>query len=226
MAKAEIATCSLLGNDPREQPAYESLGKRALSSATCVGDASAPLGLRLRRTLGPLPQAAGDRRREPIPQCPGRPDNLTAVVGLVSHEIGQNVSDVERQIAPSVGRSQRNLAALLTAESEEAEDALATALECRDQLLRPGSPSVDATGHGDPQLLAQGLDPHAARIVNVAGDHADGATGRSRDRGGPQLSRQVLDQEDRHPIVGPPGVEDRSPKIRDHISTIFRQRVG
>jgi hypothetical protein len=43
--------------------------------------------LRLRRALGPLPEAFGDRRRESIAHCPSHEDNLAAVVGFVSHEI-------------------------------------------------------------------------------------------------------------------------------------------
>ena len=47
-----------------------------------------------------------------------RPGRLAAVVRFVGHEICQHVPDVERKIAPDVGRSRRNRAALFTAQGE------------------------------------------------------------------------------------------------------------
>ena len=59
----------------------------------------------------------------------------------------------------------------------------------------------------------QHLDPHAADIVNVAGDHPNGPPGRAGDRHWPQFGRQVLEQEHRHAIAGLPGCDDRIRKI-------------
>jgi hypothetical protein len=174
--------------------------------------------LRLRGTLRPLPQPIRDRRRESVAQGPGDQHDLAAVVRLVSHEIGQHVPYVERKIAPDVGRRPRDRATRFTAEGEEPEDALAAPPQGRYQFPAPDPASVDAARHRDPQFLAQSLDPRAPGIVDVAGDHANRSARRTRDSRRPQPRRQVLHQEDRDPIAGPPGVEDRTPQVGDHDS--------
>ena len=159
-------------------------------------------------------------------QCPGSDHNLAPVVRLVSYEIGEDVSHVERKIAPDVGRDHRDPAALLTAQGEQAEDTPTAPLQGRHQLPTRDAPSIDAAGHGDPLFLAQGLDPHAPGVVHVACDHPDRPARRPRHGSGPQHGRQVLDQEDGHPIVGAPGVEDRLPEVRNQMSPILSPKLA
>ena len=159
-------------------------------------------------------------------QCPGDKHNLAPVVPLVSYEIGEDVSHVERKIAPDIGRDHRDPATLLTAEGDQAEDTPTAPLQGRYQLPTADAVPVDHAGHWDPLLLAQGLDPPAPAIVDVGGDHPDRSSRRPRHGSGPQLGRQVLDKEDRHPIVGAPGTEDRLPQVRNQTSPILSPKLA
>ena len=108
--------------------------------------------LRLRRTFRPLPQSLRDRRREPVAQGPGDQHDLATVVRLVSHEISEHVSYVERKVTPDVGRRPRDGATRFTSKGEEPEDALAASLQGRHQLPAPDPSPVDTAGHRDSQF--------------------------------------------------------------------------
>jgi hypothetical protein len=51
--------------------------------------------------------------------------------------------------------------------------------------------------------------------MEVTCHHADGAPRRARNGGFPQLGSQLLDEEDRHPVVGAPSIENRISKVGD-----------
>lgn len=51
-----------------------------------------------------MPQAARHRWRQTLAELPSHQTDLPAVVALMSDEAGQDVPDVERQVAPDVGR--------------------------------------------------------------------------------------------------------------------------
>ncbi len=51
-----------------------------------------------------------------------------------------------------------------------------------------------------------GLEPHAACIVNVPGDHANSAARRTRHGRCPQFVRKVLDEVNRDTTAGPPRI--------------------
>jgi len=54
-------------------------------------------------------------------------DNLPAMVALVGNEVGQNMSDVERQVSPDVGPRRWQRAAAFTSKGQQAVDATAAA---------------------------------------------------------------------------------------------------
>ena len=70
--------------------------------------------LLLRGTFRPLPQAGGHCGRQAGADLPRRQHDLSPVMALVGHEVGQHVADVQRQIPPHVGRAGGNLAAAAT----------------------------------------------------------------------------------------------------------------
>jgi hypothetical protein len=103
---------------------------------------------------------------------------------------------------------------VLTRKLEQSGNAPAAAPESRQELPSSDPVPIDGGWNREPERLTEGLDPHAAGIVNVAGDHPDGATGRSWHGGGPEADRQLLEEKEGNAIVGFPGGEDRLAEIR------------
>src|SRR4029453_12570139 len=66
---------------------------------------------------------------------------------------------------------------------------------------------------------AERLDPHAPGVVKMPGDHAHGASRRSRNGGIPECGGQLLDQVRRDPAVGSPRGQERRAQIggRNHL---------
>jgi hypothetical protein len=131
-------------------------------------------------------------------------DDLPPVVSFVCHEVRQDMWDVERQVAPHVRLGRRHLSSRRKAELEERFDSLAAPLESRQQLMARNLAAVNRGRDRDPVFLAEGLEPHASRVVHVPGDHADRALGRSGYRNIPEGSRQVLHEVRGDAAVGPP----------------------
>jgi hypothetical protein len=82
-------------------------------------------------------------------------------------------------------------------------------------------PAVHGGRNRDAMGPAQGLEPHATAIVQVAGDHANRL---ARDAG--HLSRpdrvgEMADEKDRDPMIGPPRRQDGLGEITDggHFGT-------
>ena len=153
-------------------------------------------------------------------QLPRQHHDLSAVVTLVGNEIGKHVRDIEREISPGVRPRGRNLTAVLESESKQAGDPAAAAPQSTDQLEAAHSAPIDRGRDDDAVRRSQCLDPHAASVMNVAGDHADRAPGRTGDRGRPQRYGQILDQENCRSLVRGPGIQDtdrQSPRRRDRM---------
>ncbi len=98
-------------------------------------------------------------------------------------------------------------------ELEQADDAPATPFQRWNQLISSYSTSVDALRHCDAVLRTKRLDPHAATIVDVAGDHADGTTRSAGDLLWPQLSGEVLKEKDRDAVIGLPSGNNRISRV-------------
>src|SRR5204863_1617688 len=122
----------------------------------------------------------------------GQHHDLTAVVALVRDEIGENMRHVERQIAPHVRFGRWDAASSSESELEERFDPPAAPAKRDKQLATRRLTAVDVGGNGNPVFRAECLEPHAADVVEMDGDHADRAAGLAGNRGPPDLRRQVL----------------------------------
>jgi hypothetical protein len=143
-------------------------------------------------------------------------DDLPAVMGFVRHEVGEDVSDIEREIAPGIGGGGRDAAASVTAQGEQTQDAPAASAQGGRQDPAAHAMPIDAARSRDAELIAQGLDPAAPGVVKVGRHHADAAPGSAGDGALPQLERDMLDQENGQPVAGPPRVQDRFPEVGRH----------
>ena len=121
--------------------------------------------------------------------------------------------DIEGKVTPHVGLRGGDGSSVFAAELEQAKDAIAAQLECGNEVIRGHFVAVDAARHRDAVLPAEGPDPHATSIVDVAGDHPEGAARRSRHGGFPEFRGQVLDQKYGYPVIGLPGAEDRISEV-------------
>src|SRR6266851_7462956 len=135
-------------------------------------------------------------------------------MAFMRDEIGKNVADVQRKVAPNIRRGDRNAAAGIAPEPEKAVDAQTAAFERRHQLPSADSPAIDAVGHRNAMLLTDHLDPHAPSVVDMACDHADRATRSPWNARSPERGGQVLDEKDRDAVVGPPRCKDCVSQVR------------
>src|SRR5436309_2789995 len=105
-----------------------------------------------------------------MPELPRDQHDLAAMMALVGDEVGEHVPDVELQVAPRVGTRGRDLPAVLAPELQQPRDrpvALAQGFE------KPGAANaaaIHARGNADAVRAAKRSDPHAARVVDVAGE--------------------------------------------------------
>ena len=111
--------------------------------------------------------------------------DLTPMMGVMGDEVGQDMPDIERQVAPRVGLRGRDPTASGAPQLQEGRDATATAYEGRDELPAGDGPLVHPGRGDDPVLMPQGLYPPTPRIVEVAGDHSNGASWSPRHFGFP-----------------------------------------
>jgi hypothetical protein len=136
-------------------------------------------------------------------------DDLAPVMPLVCDEVGEDMRDVQRQVAPGVGLRRRQMTSRSDAELEERFDAPATPLESRKQFMPRDLAAVDRSGDRDPVFLPEGLDPHATGVVEMPGDHTGGAPRRPGKRDVPKASGYVLNEVRRDSAVGAPSSEKR-----------------
>src|SRR6266404_6834627 len=161
-----------------------------------------------------MPEAAGGRDRQAMSQLAGEQHDLPAVMAFVRDEIGENVADVQREVAPGVRGGNRNAAAGGAPEPEKAADAPAAAFECRHQIPSADPPAIDALGHSNAVLLADHLDPHAAGVVDMSRNHPDRAARSPWNALSPERGGQVLDEKDRDAVVRLPRRKNRVPEVR------------
>src|SRR5438105_9130066 len=139
--------------------------------------------------------------------------DLAPVMALMRDEICQNMGNVQRQVAPHIGLRRRHMASCSDTEPEERFDSCATALKRSKQFTTGYLAPVDSSRDGDSVFRTKGLEPHAAGIVQMPGDHADGASWRARNFGVPECSGHVLNKVGGDAIVGPPGSQERRAEI-------------
>src|SRR5262245_35965179 len=110
-------------------------------------------------TLHKMPQPVGYVYRQAMTGRAGDHHDLPAVVRLVRDEVGEDVADVELEVAPDIGRCGRNRAAAVASRREERAHALAAALQRRNQFALADRVAVDAGRHGNLQIVTERLDP-------------------------------------------------------------------
>jgi hypothetical protein len=116
-------------------------------------------------------------------------DDLAAMMTFVCNEVRKDVPNIERKIAPRIGRGRRDRAAVITTQLQEADHSAAAPVQ-RWYELRSADPTpIDRVRHCDPMRLAEGLDPYASRVMNVPGDHPDCPPRGTWYDGCPQLRR-------------------------------------
>jgi hypothetical protein len=101
------------------------------------------------------------------------------MMAFVRNEIRKDVPNIEGKIAPRIRRTGRDPAAVLTPQRQEANHPPAAPVERLYELLRADSAPIDGFWHFNPVLLPQRLDPHAARVMDVASDHSNCPTRRT-----------------------------------------------
>src|ERR1041385_7593984 len=76
-------------------------------------------------------------------------DDLTAVMSLMRHEVGEHMVHVEGQVAPYVPLGRRHLALGREAQLEQRLDPVATAFQGRDQFPPRDASIIDPQRSGD-----------------------------------------------------------------------------
>src|SRR5215218_7004460 len=124
------------------------------------------------------------------------------------------MTDIERQVAPCVGRRRRHLALRLEAEREDGFDAVATPLEGGEQRPPIHSTQIDERWNRDPVRQAQRANPARAHVMQVRDDRADRAAWGDTWNGRiPEGGWQLLHQVGRDATIRPPSREHGGPKI-------------
>ena len=167
---------------------------------------------------GPLPQPAGNIIRKPMAQLTRQHDDLAPVVTLVCDEIGQDVRDVEREVAPDVCLRWRHMASGGKAQVEKFFNPAAAPVESGKQRSARDVAPVDRCRHRDAVFPPEMFEPHAPRVVQVAGDHADRAPWRAGNGRIPDCIGNVFYQVRSDAAVGSPRSEDQRVQFRGHQS--------
>lgn len=125
-------------------------------------------------------------------------------MAFVRNEIREDVPNIKGKIAPGIRRTARDRASVLATQLQEASHPPAALVERLYELSPAYSAAIDGFRHFDSVLLPQRFDPHATRVVDVAGDHSNCPTRRTG-HCGPQESRgKMLDEIDGDSIVRSP----------------------
>jgi hypothetical protein len=153
-------------------------------------------------------------------------DDLAPMMALMGDEIGQHMPHVKRQVAPCICRRRRNLTVPLEPQGQQAGDPAAAAFQGADKLGAGHPVPVNRWRHRDTVRLSESLDPHAARVVDMASDHPNRASRRTRNRSVPQCGWKLLDQEGRDAVVRGPSVQNdamqwRSPRLHRSPPTLI-----
>ena len=130
------------------------------------------------------------------------------MVALVRNEVRQDMPDIEGEIAPHIGRRRGDPAPVGTPKPQELLDGGGTVAKGPDKVWLLDRPAIDQRGNTNPVRLAEGSNPHAPRIVDMASDHSWGAAGCTRDGVVPNRGREAGDEESGDARVSLPGRED------------------
>jgi len=134
-------------------------------------------------------------------------ENLTSVVSFVRDEVGQNVADVERKIAPDISFGWRDLISVSKSELEKRLHRRATAFQRDNQVSRINLMMIDTRWRRDTVLPAERLKPPAPGVVEMSSDGTDGPPRDAWNRYIPERRRQGLDELRRDAIIRAPGGE-------------------
>jgi hypothetical protein len=145
--------------------------------------------------------------------------DLAPMVTLVRGEVREDMSHVQRQVAPDVTLRGRDVASGRQTELEQRFDPVAAPLQRGKQCPSRDLTAIDRGGDGDSMFTPECSDPHAPGVVKVPGDHAHRPPRRSGNRGVPECGGQLLDEVCGDPAVGSPGGQERRAEIggRDHL---------
>ena len=130
--------------------------------------------------------------------------DLTTVMRLVGHEIGQHVRHVKREIPPYVTIRRRDGAMCREPQLEESLDAGAAPFQRDDELPGRHAVVIHASRSGDAMLTSQGLHPPASGIVKVRRNRANRALRRAGNSDIPKRTRQTLDELHGDPVARAP----------------------
>ena len=148
-----------------------------------------------------------------MPELTSEQDDLPAVMRFVRHEVRQDVTDIEREVAPDVGWRRRHLGIRLESEREERLDAVGAPREGREQLAPPYATPIDEPWHPDPMRLAECANPASTGVVQVRHEHADGAAWRTGNGLTPEGGGQLLDEIGGDAAIRPPCREHGRPQV-------------
>ncbi len=102
-------------------------------------------------------------------------------------EIRQHMWHVERQVAPDIGLRSRQVTSSRKTEFKQRFDAAAALFQCREEFLPRYAAAIDRCRRRDAMLTAKRRDPHASRVVQMAGDHPNRPSWRAWNRRVPDL---------------------------------------
>lgn len=156
----------------------------------------------------PCPQSGGYGAGQAAIQLAGYHHYLAPMMRVMGDEIGQDMPDVEGQVAPHVGLGGRYATTPTAPQLQEGGDTPTTPVEGRAELPAGDGPVIDPCGGSDPMLLPQRLDPGAPCIMEVGGDGSDRAGRDPGDGRGPEDRGDVLDEVAGDATVGPPRSQD------------------
>jgi hypothetical protein len=130
------------------------------------------------------------------------------VVRLVRDEVCRHVADVERKISPDVGRGCGHDTSLAQAKPQDILDPAIAAAHRDEQRASRDRVQIHERRPGDAEGHAERLDPSAARVVQMRGDHANRTPRHSRNALRPDRARQLRNEQSRDATVGAPGLEN------------------
>jgi hypothetical protein len=137
--------------------------------------------------------------------------NLAAMMSFVRNEIGQHVPDVEWQVPPYIILGRRDPATVTAPQLQQRSQAATAALERGNELPPRDEPVIHSCGRDDPEVVAEGSDPIASRVVQVGANSPDRSSRNARDGRGPVHRWNVFNQRLGDTTVGIPGGQDGVP---------------
>jgi hypothetical protein len=102
-------------------------------------------------------------------------NDLSTMMGFVGSDIGHEVDDVRRDIAP--GNINFQIAADVETCVQQSDHSFAALPQCTHQFCPCHPPTIDASWSSDSISSPDHFDPHTSCVVDMACDHADGASG-------------------------------------------------